>query len=132
MSVSSKRVLSRDRAWSCVMLNFSISGLGSLKAGRLFAGTCQLISVFTGFFLLLAWLLGWVYRIFQAQMGETMLLNPPGWLWRCGALGFGISWGWMLITCVSIMRHAKADQDRESQGIPPRLADLPGKKPENQ
>ena len=113
------------------MLNFSISGLGSLKAGRIFAGVCQLVIVFTGFFLLLAWMFEWIYRIFQAEMGEP-LLTPSGWMWKWGALCFGVSWSWMLITCASLMRQARAEEDKEPQNIPPRLADLPKKNSENQ
>ncbi|HUA66919.1 MAG TPA: hypothetical protein VMA13_00095, partial [Candidatus Saccharimonadales bacterium] len=126
MDSSSNRPLSRDRAWACVMLNFSISGLGTLKAGRIFAGLCQLIIVFTGFFLFLAWMLEWIYRIIQAEMGET-LLTPAGWMWKWGALCFCVSWSWMLLTCVSLMRQAKAAAEQNRQNVPPRLADLPKK-----
>jgi hypothetical protein len=132
MSPSSNRPLSRDRAWSCVSLNFSISGLGTLKAGRIFAGTGQMLFNFAGLFLFGAWLFEWVHRIFQAQMGESVLPNPAGWLWKWGAVSIGISWSWMLMTCVSLMRQAKLHEDENSQNVPPRLADLPRKNSEHQ
>jgi hypothetical protein len=129
MSASPERPLTRDRAWACVTLNFSISGWGTLKAGRIFAGVCQLVCVFGGFLLLCAWMIGWIYRIFQAEIGDAVLFNPPGWLWKWGIAGFAISYAWMLMTCVSLMRQARAEEKRNRQNVPPRLADLPGKPP---
>jgi hypothetical protein len=111
------------------MLNFSLSGWGSLKAGRIFAGVCQLVTAFAGFFLLLAWMLEWIYRVFQTQVGETLSSPPADWLWKWGIAGFAVSYSWMLVTCVSLMRQAKANEDKNRQNVPPRLADLPGKPP---
>ena len=47
MDAPSKGPLSRDRAWACVTLNFSLAGLGTLKAGRIFSGYAQLVTAFT-------------------------------------------------------------------------------------
>lgn len=132
MSRPPKRLLSRDRAWACVTLNFSISGWGTLKAGRIVSGVCQLVSAFGGFFLLLTWMLEWIYRSFQASLGEPVSPAPADWLWKWGIAGFIISYAWMLITCVDLMWQAKADEERNRQNVPPRLADLPGKNSENQ
>ena len=71
----------------------------------------------------------WIYRIFQAQLGETVSPAPADWLWKCGVAGFVVSYTWVLITCVSLMRQAKANEDKNPQKIPPRLADLPDKPP---
>lgn len=131
MGRSSKRPLSRDRAWSCVTLNFSLAGLGTLKAGRIFAGVSQLLTVFVGFFLLLTWMFKWIYRVFQAQVGETLSPQPAGWLWKWGVACFIVSYSWMLFTCVSLMRQAKVE-DKAPANVPPRLADLPKKNSENQ
>jgi hypothetical protein len=111
------------------MLNFSISGWGSLKAGRIFAGVCQLVTAFAGFFLLSAWMFEWIYRIFQAELGETVSSAPADWLWKWGTAGFIVSYSWMLVTCVSLMRQAKANENKNAQKVPPRLADLPDKPP---
>jgi hypothetical protein len=129
MSRTPERPLSRDRAWACVTLNFSISGWGSLKAGRIFAGVSQLLTAFAGFFLLMAWMLKWIYRIFQTQIGEPTSPPPSGWLWKCGVACFVVSYSWMLITCVSLMRQAKANEGKNGQNVPPRLKDLPDNKP---
>jgi len=129
MSARPERPLSRDRAWACVTLNFTLSGLGSLKAGRRFTGISQLVTVFGGFFLLLAWMLKWIYRIFQAQIGETLSPPPAAWLWQLGIAGFAISYVWMLLTCASLMRQARAQENETAKTVPPRLADMPGKPP---
>lgn len=130
MGRSSKPPLSSDRAWSCVSLNFSISGLGTLKAGRVFSGTGQMLLNFLGLFFVGWWMWEWIRRIFEAQMGNAVLLNPEGWLWKCGAVSIGISWTWMLITCADLMRRARREEDQQAQNIPPRLADLPKNNPE--
>ena len=131
MSVSSKRPLTRDRAWSCVSLNFSVSGLGTLRAGRIFSGICQLGSLLIGAILLCAWTVEQCYQIFQTGMGETV--SPPaGWLWKWGVVCVAISWSWMLISCVSLMQQAKAEEETISKNVPPRLADLPKKNSDSQ
>lgn len=131
MARLSHRPLSRDRAWSCISLNFSISGLGSLRAGRLIAGIGQLGFVLAGFFLLLDWMLKIIHHIFEAELGTATTIGAPGWLWKWGTICVGISWSWMLITCWSLMRQAKADEKRSRQNIPPKLSELPPKAPEN-
>jgi hypothetical protein len=121
MSASPKRPLSRDRAWACVTLNFSLAGWGTLRAGRIFSGISQLATAFAGFFLLLDWMLKWIYRVFQSQIGDALSPAPPDWLWKSGVACFVISYSWTLISCVSLMRQAKADESN----IPPKLSDLP-------
>jgi hypothetical protein len=120
--------LSRDRAWACVMLNISLPGLGSWKAGKFFAGVAQLTLAFAGFFLVLAWMLKWFQRIFQAQFDEPLSPPPAGWLWESGAALFVFSFLWTVWTCISLMREAKANEIKIRQNIPPRLDEL-GKPP---
>ena len=129
MSAVTKRPLSRDRAWACVTLNFTLSGLGSLKAGRVFTGVAQLVTVFAGFFLLLAWMFKWIYRIYQSQIGETVSPPPAAWLWQLGIAGFAISYVWMLLTCASLMRQSKAQENEAGQSVPPKLSGASGKPP---
>ena len=125
MGRSSKHPLSRDRALACVTLNFSISGWGTLRAGRIFAGVGQLLFNFAGLFLIGAWLFKWIYGLFLADLGQPSPPSPAGWLWKWGAASIAISWTWMLITCANLIRQAKAEESRNSRSIPPRLADLP-------
>lgn len=129
MSAATKRPLSRDRAMACVTLNFTLSGLGSLKAGRRFTGVAQLVTVFAGFFLLLAWMFKWIYRIYQSQIGETVSPPPAAWLWQLGLAGFGVSYIWMLLTCASLMRQSKPQENETGRAIPPKLSGASGKPP---
>lgn len=129
MSTATKRPLSRDRAMACVTLNFTLSGLGSLKAGRVFTGVAQLVTVFAGFFLLLAWMFKWIYRIFQSQVGEIVSPPPAAWLWQLGLAGFAVSYVWMLLTCASLMRQSKTPEKEKGRLLPPKLSASSGKPP---
>jgi hypothetical protein len=127
MPVSSERSLSRDRAWSCIMMNIATPGTGTLRARRCFSGFCQLGFLFAGFFLICTWMLKWIYRIYLTQSGESLPSPPAGWLWKWGAVGFGVSWIWTFFTCLSLWSRAKANERNHQQNVPPRLADLPEK-----
>lgn len=116
-----KMPLSRDRAWACVMLNVSVPGWGTIKAGKKAVGICELVITLVGFFLLLAWMFGWMARVFEAQLGEDLSPVPSPWIWRSGVICIVISWIWTGITCYHLMREAKAYE----KSVPPRLSDLP-------
>jgi hypothetical protein len=129
MPFSSERPLNSDRAWAHVMQNLATPGIGSLKARRIFAGVCQLSLALAGCFLICAWVIGWSYRIYLAQVGEIIPENSSGRLLKWGVICFGVSWLWALITCVSLVLQAKAAERRKPQKVPPRLVDLPDKPP---
>jgi len=116
-----KLPLNRDRAWACVLLNLSVPGWGSLKAGRVFAGVGEIIIVFSGLSLLGAWLFGWMNRVFQSELDNPLPPTPGAWLWKWGIGLVGLSCIWTIVTCISIMREAKAYEEN----VPPRLSDLP-------
>lgn len=113
--------LSRDRAWACVMLNVSVPGWGSIKAGKKAVGICEMVIALAGLFLLFAWMFGWMVRVFQSQLAEDLSPVPNPWLWRSGVICIVISWIWTVFTCISLMREAKAYE----KSLPPRLSDLP-------
>jgi hypothetical protein len=96
---------------------------------RFFAGSGQLILAFAGFFLILGWMFKLFYRIFQEQLGGTVLQNSSGWMLKWGLIVFGISWLWSLATSVSLLWEAKMAERGNPQKTPPRLADSPGKPP---
>lgn len=121
--------LSRDRAWAHVMQNFSLAGWGTLKAGQTFAGAMQLATAFAGFFLVLAWMMKWIFRIFQTQIGDEVSPPPAAWLWETGTASFIISYGWTLLTCWNLIRQAKADEIAVRKNVPPKLESFPGKPP---
>ncbi|HEY1789893.1 MAG TPA: hypothetical protein VGJ73_17235 [Verrucomicrobiae bacterium] len=117
----SKMPLSRDRAWSCVMLNISVPGWGTIKAGKKLTGICELVFALGGLFLLMAWMGKWMVRIFQSAAGEDLSPVPSPWIWQSGVFCIVISWIWTGITCFHLMREAKAYE----ASLPPRLSDLP-------
>jgi hypothetical protein len=129
MPVPSERPLSRDRAWACVMQNLATPGVGSLKAGRIFTGVCQLSLAVASCVLIGAWVAGWSYRIYLAQADEPIPQTSSGWLLKWGVISFGVSWLWAMITCVSLVLQANAAERRNPQKVPPRLADSPDKPP---
>ena len=129
MSVSSKSPLSRDRAWSCIMMNVATPGTGSMRAGRVFTGVCQLLFAVVGAALICIWMIKTTYTVIQNQISGTAALHASGWLWKWGVVGFAVSWSWTFITCVDLFRRAKADERKAHENIPPRLTDLPGQPP---
>jgi hypothetical protein len=98
-----------------------VPGWGSLKAGRVFAGVGEIIIVFAGLSLLGAWLFEWMNRIFQSELDNPLPPTPGAWLWKWGIGLVGLSCVWTIVTCISLMREAKAYEE----SVPPRLSDLP-------
>jgi hypothetical protein len=125
MSRSADLPLSRDRAWSCIMMNVATPGVGSLRARRVFTGVCQLLFALTGFFLICGWMLNFFYGIAQNELGETVSPHSTGWMWKCGAACFGVSWLWTFLTCVSLFRQAKARELAAGESLPPRISEVP-------
>jgi hypothetical protein len=121
--------LSRDRAWACVMQNLATPGIGSLKARRVFEGICQLSLAIVSCFFICAWVIGWSYRIYQAQNDETIPPDSSGWLLKWGVACFGVSWLWAMITCIVLVFQIKAAERKNAQKVPPRLVNSPGKPP---
>jgi hypothetical protein len=125
MSARPKRPLTRDHAWAYVLLNISVPGWGSLKAGRIFAGLGELAIVVTGLVMLAAWFFEWMNRIVQSEIGDSLPPVPPAWLWQGGVISCVISWVWTIITCVSLMREARAYEAEVRRNTPPVLAEIP-------
>ena len=111
------------------MQNLATPGVGSLKAGRIFTGVCQLSLAVASCVLIGAWVIGWSYRIYLAQVDEPIPQTSSGWLLKWGVISFGVSWLWAMITCVSLVLQANAGERENPQKVPPRLADPPGKPP---
>ena len=117
--------LSRDRAWACVMLNVTLPGWGSFKAGKVFTGIGEMFFALGGLFLLFAWMLKWMTRIFQSELGEDLSPIPSAQIWEAGVFCIVISWIWTTVTCISLMREAHAYEKEMRRNPPPRLSDLP-------
>jgi hypothetical protein len=125
MSAGSQRPLTRDDAWAYVLLNLSVPGWGSLKAGRRLAGLGEMIIVIVGLLLLGAWFLQWMNRVVQSEIDDALPPIPPAWFWKGGVGCCIVSWVWTIITCVSLMREARAQEAENRRNTPPKLDDLP-------
>lgn len=116
--------LSRDRAWACVMLNVTLPGWGSLKAGKVWTGIGEMFFALSGLFLLFVWMAKWMTRIWESELGEAVSPVPGGRIWGSGVVCIVISWIWTTATCIHLMRQARADEEETRKNAPPRLSDL--------
>lgn len=131
MTARTARPLSRARVVSCVLVNLAATpGLGSLMARRVVAGTGQLLLAVAGFCLIVGWMFELFHRVYLQQMGEPVSSNGTGWMGQWGLVCFGAGWLWSLVTSLSLLRQVKADEQAGQKPVPPRLADLAGKPPE--
>jgi len=130
MPLRPARPLSRARLASCILINLAATpGLGSLIARRLWAGTGQLLLALAGFGLITGWMCVAFYRAILQGMDEPAPTTPIAWMWKWGAVCFGASWLWSLVTSLSLLRQMKMDEPSGSESAPPRLSDLPGQPP---
>ena len=130
MPAQPARPLSRARLASCILINLAATpGLGSLIARRFWAGTGQLLLALAGCGLIVGWMFVAFYRLYLQQMDEPAPVTPIGWMWKWGAVCFGASWLWSLVTSLSLLRQAKRDEPSGREAVPPQLSDLPGKPP---
>jgi hypothetical protein len=125
MSVPPKLPLTKDRAWAYVLLNVSVPGWGSWKAGRKFAGFGEMFTLAACLFLLGIWSFDYMNRIIQSEMGETVPPVPPNSLWQWGICLYVISEVWTILTGVSMVREARAYEAEVRRNTPPKLAELP-------
>jgi hypothetical protein len=130
MSVSSERPLSRDRAWSCIMMNIATPGVGSMRAGQILTGLGQLLFALGGAALICVWIIKMSYGLVQEELGASVPQSSSGWMWKWGSAGFAVSYVWTFVTCVNLYRRAEVEERQNPGNAPPRLADLPGKDPE--
>jgi hypothetical protein len=125
MSSVSKSPLTRDKAWACISLNITLPGWGSLKAGKIFTGIGEMVFALAGLFLLFAWMAKWIWRIVQSELDEDLSPIPATAIWESGVICVVISWVWTAITCFSLLREARIQEEKDRQNTPPRLSDLP-------
>lgn len=103
-------------------------GLGSLMAGRWVAGIGQLAVAVAGFVMLVVWFFEVMIQYYGQVTGEVQV-RPVGWIGATGAILFVASWFWALVTSVSLLRQAKADDPTEPGPVAPGGTDLPGQPP---
>jgi hypothetical protein len=130
MSSPTARPPSRARVVSCVLINLCATpGLGSMMARRTLVGTGQLLIALVGFGLIVVWMFVFFHRVVLQQLDEPAPPDSSGWMGKWGAICFGASWLWSLVTSLSLLRQVKADEPAGQRPVPPRMADLAGKPP---
>jgi hypothetical protein len=99
-------------------------------ARRVWVGTGQLLLAVAGFCLIIGWMFEYFHRFFLQQLGEPGPPDSSGLMGKWGLIFFGASWLWSLVTSVSLLRQVRSDELAGRRPVPPRIADLPGKPPE--
>ena len=102
------KLLDRTSARNYLLTNLLVlPGLGSWLAGRRFAGVLQVVFAFTGFGLIVFWLVSFLGACIQT---ETFPANggPHLLFGLAGVVLFTASWFWSLATGLAILRNDKA------------------------
>ena len=127
MPVTPSEKSSRERVWSCVLINqCATPGLGSLLCRRFFSGTGQLLLAVAGFVLVLGWMWQFFYRLYLRQSGDPVPRSSYAWMGKWGLLLFGVAWLWALFTSISLIRQMSAAGRDERHGSPGTSSDTPG------
>ncbi len=110
------RVISRSKAWSCLITNLLVlPGLGTVMAGKAF-GRVQILSAAAGFS---ATVYG-ILRVFSEWLRQE---HFPGdfatykWFFTGAAMFLG-SWIWSGITGILLLRQAPPEPDQPPQIAP--------------
>jgi hypothetical protein len=78
-------------------------------ARRYLAGSGQLLLALIGFGLILAWFLSLMSEIYKAINSEVTP-RSVAWIGELGAVFFGAAWLWSLVTSLSLIREARANE----------------------
>src|SRR5512141_1838697 len=124
-SNSPPRLLTQSRALYYFVVNqLATPGLGSVMGKRMIPGVAQLVLSVTGFFLILAWMFEYFYRVALQQTDGASAPRVNNALGKWGLIFFGASWLWSLATSISLLREAAA-QETAAAGVPPRITNPP-------
>jgi len=106
---------SRSTARNSALINqLATPGLGSLLAGRLFAGFGQLLLALAGFGMVLGWFALRLVQVYTEIQG-TAQPESVAWLGEIGALTFAAAWLWALVTSLSLLRQARLNENRSDR-----------------
>lgn len=115
------KALERTTARNCFLINqLATPGLGSLMAGRRVAGIGQLLLAVAGFCLVVAWFVQLGIQTYN-QLVNGVEPRSAAWLGELGGVIFLAAWLWSLITSLSFLREARANEIKP----PPHLTKPP-------
>ncbi len=92
------------------------------------AGIGQLALAVAGFVMVVVWFFEIMIQYYGQVTGDVQV-RSVGWIGEAGAILFIASWFWALVTSLSLLRQAKADESAGQKPVPPRPADLSGQPP---
>lgn len=120
---SGGKTLNPAAARNCFLVNqFATPGLGSLMGGRILAGLGQLLLALIGFAFVIIWFIHMIKTMMDTMTGEDVPVHVSySSYFFAGALFFGASWLWSLLTSLSLMRNAKIPEPLPPGSIPPRI-----------
>ncbi len=111
-----------------LMNQLATPGLGSLMAGRWFAGSGQLILGVAGCVYFLMWVIPMMFayygQIDSAITGRPAPEMPPAWRGWVGGMLLVIAWLWSGITSLGLMRSASQTNTRSLQNDSENLAPM--------
>jgi len=93
---------------------FVTPGMGSLMAGRIFAGLGQLGVAVVGFALVVVWFVKLMVQYRGLIDGQEAAFQLNAWLAISGAMIFAISWLWALVTSIGLMQEARRNESAQT------------------
>jgi len=103
---SARENISRPKARNAALMNLlATPGLGSLMAGRLFAGMGQLALSVSGFVLVLVWFMQEMVPYYSLMFSDEPQHAVGFKMLKLGAGLFALAWLWSLVTSVSLFRE---------------------------
>ena len=106
--------LSRSTARNAALLNqCATPGLGSLMAGRRLAGIGQLLLAVAGFVMIIGWFVLLALQIYNQLINDAPT-KSVAWLGEAGAVIFVAAWLWSLVTSLSVLREARANERKSA------------------
>jgi hypothetical protein len=111
-----RKPLDTSGAWKAALVNqCATPGLGSLMAGRWFAGSGQLVVAVAGFVLVVVWFFKVMIQYYGQITGDVQP-HPVGWIGITGGILFVASWFWALVTSISLFFEARRNAAAEPFG----------------
>jgi hypothetical protein len=108
--------LNRTTARNCFLVNqCATPGLGSLMAGRRVEGIGQLLLAVGGFVMVVAWFVLLVLQMYEQFVNGTEPKSVAR-LGEVGAVVFIAAWLWSLVTSLSVLREARANEGKSVAG----------------
>jgi hypothetical protein len=80
-------------------------------AGRRVAGLAQLLVAVAGFVMIIGWFVLLSMQIYDELINDAQP-KSVAWLGEVGAVTFAAAWLWSLVTSLSILREARANETK--------------------